>query len=107
MNTILLMPTAGGEGGASSTIIMLLLMFGVFYFFMIRPQIKKQKELRNFREALKPGDDIVTIGGVHGKIKSMQETTVILKLEDGTCIKIERSALVTDFAAHQQQSGRK
>jgi preprotein translocase subunit YajC len=82
-------------------------MIGVFYFFMIRPQLKKQKELKSFREALKAGDSIVTIGGLHGTIKAMQETTITIKVEDGTVVKIERSAIITDFAAHQQQSGRK
>ena len=88
-----------------------LLMFGmiaiVFYFFMIRPQMKKQKELKSFREALEKGAQIVTIGGIHGKVHSIQETTVNIKIEDGTLIKVEKSALITDFAAHQQQSGRK
>jgi preprotein translocase subunit YajC len=82
-------------------------MFGVFYFFMIRPQMKKQKELKSFREALEKGAQIVTIGGIHGKVHSIQETTVNIKIEDGTLIKVEKSALITDFAAHQQQSGRK
>lgn len=105
MNTILLQAAAGG--GSLQMILMLVLMFGVFYFFMIRPQMKKQKELKNFREALEKGAQIVTIGGIHGKVHSIQETTVNIKIEDGTLIKVEKSALITDFAAHQQQSGRK
>lgn len=105
MNTILLQ--AAGGGGGYQMIIMLALMFGVFYFFMIRPQMKKQKELKSFREALEKGAQIVTIGGIHGKVHSIQETTVNIKIEDGTLIKVEKSALITDFAAHQQQSGRK
>ena len=104
MNTILLQAAAGGF---PNMLIMLVLMFGVFYFFMIRPQMKKQKELKNFREALEKGAQIVTIGGIHGKVHSIQETTVNIKIEDGTLIKVEKSALITDFAAHQQQSGRK
>lgn len=108
MNTILMMAPAGAEGGnGMQTIIMLVLMIGVFYFFMIRPQLKKQKELKSFREALKVGDKIVTIGGIHGVIKAMQETTLTIKVEDGTVIKIEKTAIITDFAAHQQQSGRR
>ena len=103
MNTILLQAAGGGY----QMIIMLALMFGVFYFFMIRPQMKKQKELKSFREALEKGAQIVTIGGIHGKVHSIQETTVNIKIEDGTLIKVEKSALITDFAAHQQQSGRK
>ncbi|MDA9066475.1 preprotein translocase subunit YajC [Flavobacteriales bacterium] len=104
MNTILLQAAGGG---GYQMIIMLALMFGVFYFFMIRPQMKKQKELKSFREALEKGAQIVTIGGIHGKVHSIQETTVNIKIEDGTLIKVEKSALITDFAAHQQQSGRK
>ncbi len=104
MNTILLQAAAGGS---LNMILMLVMMFGVFYFFMIRPQMKKQKELKNFREALEKGAQIVTIGGIHGKVHSIQETTVNIKIEDGTLIKVEKSALITDFAAHQQQSGRK
>ena len=104
MNTILLQAAGGG---GYQMIIMLALMFGVFYFFMIRPQMKKQKELKSFREALEKGAQIVTIGGIHCKVHSIQETTVNIKIEDGTLIKVEKSALITDFAAHQQQSGRK
>ena len=104
MNTILLQAAGGG---GYQMIIMLALMFGVFYFFMIRTQMKKQKELKSFREALEKGAQIVTIGGIHGKVHSIQETTVNIKIEDGTLIKVEKSALITDFAAHQQQSGRK
>lgn len=102
-----MMASGGAEGGGSSMLIMLVLMFAVFYFFMIRPQIKKQKELKKFREALSVGTSVVTIGGIHGKINSIQDTTVILKLEDKTLVKVEKSALITDFAAHQQQSGRR
>ena len=97
----------GGEGNPMQMIIMLVLMFGVFYFFMIRPQIKKQKELKTFREALAVGAEVVTIGGLHGMVSSIQDTTVKLKVEGGTIIKVEKSALITDFAAHQQQNGRK
>lgn len=107
MNTVFMMMGGGENASGMQTIIMLVLMIGVFYFFMIRPQLKKQKELKTFREALKPGDKIVTIGGVHGTIKAMQDTTLTIKVEDGSVIKIERTAIITDFAAHQQQNGRK
>lgn len=103
-----MMAPQGAEGTSGmSTILMLVLMIGVFYFFIIRPQLKKQKELKSFRESLKAGDSIVTIGGVHGVIKSIQETTLIIKVEDGSVLKIERTAIISDFTAHQQQSGRK
>jgi preprotein translocase subunit YajC len=106
MNTLFMM-APGGESNPMQMIIMLVLMFGVFYFFMIRPQIKKQKELKTFRESLAVGAEVVTIGGIHGTVSAIQDTTVKLKVEGGTIIKVEKSALITDFAAHQQQNGRK
>jgi preprotein translocase subunit YajC len=67
-------------------------MIGVFYFFMIRPQMKKQKELKKFREGLKPGDKIVTIGGIHGKILEIADSTVLIQSE-GTKLRLEKSAV--------------
>jgi preprotein translocase subunit YajC len=107
LNTIILMTQPNGEGSGMSTLIMLGAMAIVFYFFMIRPQVKKQKEQKNFRESLKTGDKIVTIGGIHGKITAMQETTATIKVEDGSTFKIEKSAVVADFAVHQQQGGKR
>ena len=72
--------------------IMIVLMIGVFYFFMIRPQMKKQKELKKFREGLKPGDKIVTIGGIHGKILEISDATVLIQSE-GTKLRLEKSAV--------------
>lgn len=73
-----------------------LLMFGlmvlIFYFFMIRPQMKKQKELKNFRENLKAGDKVVTIGGIHGKILEVSDTTVLVQAE-GTKLRFDKSAI--------------
>ena len=62
-------------------IIMLVLILVVFYFFMIRPQMKKQKELKKFRESIKVGDKVVTIGGIHGKILELNDTTVLISSE--------------------------
>jgi preprotein translocase subunit YajC len=88
-----------GEGG--SQLIMLLLILGVFYFFMIRPQMKKQKELKKFREALAAGDKIVTIGGIHGKILEIGDTNVLISCEGGTKIRVEKSAISTGVDAQQ------
>lgn len=82
---------AGGGQGMQS-ILMLGLMVIVFYFFMIRPQMKKQKELKKFREALKTGDKIVSIGGIHGKILEVTDTTVLIQSE-GTKLRLEKSAV--------------
>lgn len=77
-------------------IIMLVLILVVFYFFMIRPQMKKQKELKKFREALKAGDKVVTIGGVHGKILEINDTTVLINSE-GSKIRLDKSAIAQSF----------
>ncbi len=74
------------------SILMLGLMVLVFYFFMIRPQMKKQKELKKFREGLKAGDKIVSIGGIHGKILEVADTTVLVQSE-GTKLRLEKSAV--------------
>ena len=80
----------GGVG--MSSMIMLGLMVLVFWFFMIRPQMKKQKELKKFREALAKGDHIVTIGGIHGKILEVADSTVLVQSE-GTKIRLDKSAI--------------
>ena len=80
----------GGDG--MSSLIMLGLMVLVFWFFMIRPQMKKQKELKKFREALKKGDHIVTIGGIHGKILEVTDTTVLVQ-SDNTKLRFDKSAI--------------
>lgn len=73
-------------------LLMIGLMIGVFYFFMIRPQMKKQKELKKFRENLASGDKIVTIGGIHGKILEVTDTTVLVTSE-GTKLRFDKSAI--------------
>ena len=78
--------------GGANQLVMIVLMIGVFYFFMIRPQMKKQKELKKFREGLKAGDKVVTIGGIHGKILEIADTTVLIQSE-GTKLRLEKSAV--------------
>lgn len=67
-------------------------MFLVMWFFMIRPQMKRQKEAKQFRDNVQVGDKVVTIGGIHGRIKEIKETNVLLELESGK-LRVERSAL--------------
>lgn len=90
-----------GEGG--TTLIMFGLMFVVFYLFMIRPQMKKTKEEKEFRSGLKKGDRIVTIGGIHGKIAEVKEATLIIDTGDGGKLKIEKSAVSKDNSVGLQQ----
>ena len=80
-----------------SSLIMIVAMIAIFYLFMIRPQAKKQKELKKFREAMKPGDKVVTIGGVHGKILEIAESTVLISSE-GTKIRLDKSAIAQSAA---------
>ena len=82
-----------GNSGASS-IIMIVVMIVIFYFFMIRPNMKKQKEAKKFRENLMPGQKVVTIGGIHGKILEISETTVLIQSE-GSKLRLEKSAIAT------------
>ena len=65
----------------------------VFYFFMIRPQQKKQKEQKKFIEEVKKGDQVVTIGGIHGRIAEIEGDTIILEVEKGGRIKFSKSAI--------------
>jgi preprotein translocase subunit YajC len=81
-----------GGGSSMSSLIMIVAMIAIFYLFMIRPQAKKQKELKKFRDAMKPGDKVVTIGGIHGKILEIAESTVLISSE-GTKIRLEKSAI--------------
>tara|TARA_B110000114_G_C14807138_1_gene283196 strand:+ start:177 stop:452 length:276 start_codon:yes stop_codon:yes gene_type:complete len=80
-----------GEGGMSS-MLMLGLMVLVFYFFMIRPQMKKQKDLKKFREALAKGDHVVSIGGIHGRILEVADSTVLIESEK-TKLRLDKSAI--------------
>ena len=91
--SILMMGGDGQSGGGMTNIIFLVLIFGVFWLFMIRPQMKKQKAQQKFKEAIGKGDKIVTIGGVHGKILEVQDTTFIIEVEGGNRLKIEKSAV--------------
>lgn len=74
--------------------VMIIMMLVVFYFFMILPQQKKQKALKAFRENMKQGDKVVTIGGVHGKILEINDTTVLISSE-GSKLRFEKSAIAS------------
>ncbi|MDO4715425.1 MAG: preprotein translocase subunit YajC [Bacteroidales bacterium] len=89
-----LLQAAGGNSWMS--IGMIVLLFIIMYFFMIRPQQKRQKELQNFQNSLQVGQEVVTTGGIHGKISSIDEATGIISLEVamGVKIKIDRAAIL-------------
>lgn len=91
--SILLMGPTQGDSNPYSTFIMLGLIMVVFYFFMIRPQVKKSKDQRNFQDELKKGDRVVTIGGIHAKVSEIKEATVTVEIEGGVKLKLEKSAV--------------
>lgn len=97
--SILLLGGPQGETGGIGSFLPLILIIIVFYFFMIRPQLKKQKEQKKFRENLNKGDKIVTIGGIHGKIVEVKENTVVVQIAPEFKITLEKSAISSDFNA--------
>lgn len=88
---------AQGQGGMLMSVLPFLLIIVIFYVFIIRPQNKKQKETQKMIDALKKGDKIVTIGGIHGTVTQAKENekTIIVKVEGGTTIEFNRSAVAT------------
>ena len=100
MKLVSILLQAGGsapQGGFGyQTIIMIVLMVAVFYFFFIRPQAKRTKDQKKFRESLQKGQKIITIGGIHGKIVEIQDTTVTIEVEGQVRLRIEKSAVAID-----------
>ena len=84
---------AGGQGSPWTSLVFILLLMVVFWLFFIRPQSKKAKEEQKFRESLKKGDKVVTIGGFHGKVVEVKETTVIISLAPNMEVEVEKTAL--------------
>lgn len=84
-------------GGNWSFLIMMLLIFVVMWFFMIRPQQKKQKELAQFRNSLKKGDKVVTIGGIYGVVAEVKEQYVIVEVDSNVKLRVDKSAIVKDI----------
>lgn len=102
MNFVLLQ--AQGQPSMMPTILMLVAMFAILYFFMIRPQQKKQKEIQKFRNSLTEGQDIVTIGGMHGTIKSINDAdnTVTIEVATGVKIKFAKAAIVPNYSDQER-----
>ncbi|MFA6400651.1 MAG: preprotein translocase subunit YajC [Salinivirgaceae bacterium] len=94
--TFFLMQPTGQQGSALGQLLPLVVIIAIFYFFMIRPQMKKQKEVRVFREGIKKGDKVLTVSGVYGKISEVNDSTVLLEIADGVRIKVDKAGLVKD-----------
>ena len=89
---------AAGEGSMTPTLIMMGLMFVAFYFLMIRPQMRKQKQEKNFQETLKVGSRVVTTSGLHGRIAQIQEDGIVIETLSGK-LKFEKAAISREFTA--------
>lgn len=104
--TIMLQGAAPAAGGGSMQfLIMMVLIFGVMYFFMIRPQQKRQKELVKFRSSLEKGQKIITAGGIYGTIKEVKEAYVLVEIDNNVSIRIDKAMIMkdpTDLAAPQK-----
>jgi preprotein translocase subunit YajC len=93
LTTILLQAaTAEGAQGASwMNMIMLLLIFVIFYFFMIRPQTKRQKEIKKFQDSLENGKTIITQGGIYGRVREVKDNYVLVEIADGVKIRVNKN----------------
>ena len=99
----LLQTAPAAQGSGLSMWIMLALIFVVMWFFMIRPQRKQQKELDNFRNSLKNGDKVVTIGGIYGTVCEVKDAYVLVEIDKDVKIRVSKQALVKDFTDPTRQ----
>jgi preprotein translocase, YajC subunit len=89
---------AQGMGGNWSFILMMLALFVVMYFFMIRPQQKRQKELRAFRDTLQKGNKVITAGGIYGIVVEIKETSVLIEVDNNVKLRVDKGSIVKDPA---------
>ena len=90
LNTILLQSAAGSSG---ANIAMIVALIAIFYLFMIRPQQKRQNEIKKFREGLKVGDSVVTAGGIYGKVKDVNDTTFTIEIARDVRITVDKGSV--------------
>jgi preprotein translocase subunit YajC len=98
-------PAAAGAAGQTNplvTFLPLILVFVVFYFFMIRPQMKKQKEMTNYRSSLKKGDKVITTGGIYGRINEVKDNYCTIDVGGDVRLKIDKNALLKDPSVDEQ-----
>lgn len=102
---LLTLQADGGQGSGAMNLIMIVLLIAIFYFFMIRPQQKKQKEIRKFRDSISEGDRVVTAGGIYGKIRSINDNIVSLQIAKDVVIRVDKGSVYPSAAdASQDQN---
>ena len=106
MSTLILAAEGQGAGGGMPMIIMLIAMFVIMWLFMIRPQQKKQKEIRNFQNSLQTGDHVVTGGGIYGTVKNinLEKNTVEVEIARGVNIVVDKSYVFADANSPMRQA---
>jgi len=103
INYLLMVQPEGQEANPLMSFLPLLLIVVIFYFFMIRPQMKRQKEVRKFRSSLSKGDKVVTTGGIYGRIVEVKETTIVLEVAKDVQIKVDKNGIIKDMSDAQQR----
>jgi preprotein translocase subunit YajC len=96
-------PEGGGEQKPLGMLLPMVAIFVIFWLFMIRPQAKKQKELRQFRETLQKGDKIVTSGGIYGKVTSMKDNQIVIQVDENVKLTVDKSSVLKDATDLNQQ----
>lgn len=89
-------PATQGKPNMITSLLPLLLVFVVFYFFMIRPQMKKQKELTTFRSAISKGDKVITTGGIYGKVTDVTDNIVTIEIANDVKVRVDKNAVLRD-----------
>ena len=103
MNNLLFVTLQQQGASPLTTFLPLVLIIVVFYFFMIRPQMKRQKELRKFHESLQKGDKVIIGGGIYGKITEVKEEYVVVEIDENVKVKVVKSTIVRDSSDIQPQ----
>lgn len=105
MTANMILAAQGQAGGGYSMIIMMVAIFAIMYFFMIRPQQKKQKEIRNFQNSIKEGTKVITAGGMYGTVRRviLEQNALELEVAKGVTITVDRNYVFADAASQQQK----
>jgi preprotein translocase subunit YajC len=105
LSFILFQAAEGQQANPYSSLIFFAAIILIFYFFMIRPQMKKQKELKKYREALQKGDKVITAGGIYGKIAEIKDATVLVEISPDVRVKLDKGSIVRNAqeATEEQQ----
>lgn len=106
MNTLTILLQAAAGGSTMSFWVMIIAMIAIMYFFMIRPQQKRQKEIQNFRNSLTVGQEVISSGGIYGKITHIddEKNVVTLEIATGVKIKIDKGSIFANAAATQEMT---